>query len=92
MAYELKEIVNFMQIYHNLESKAMDFLSISAGALKNKSYKIKSAQTTLNALKEYKKLPLELRKELEKDKMAQVSKIIELEKAAKKVIEEELAE
>lgn len=80
MSYTLPEVVRIVQTYHELESAAKDFLFISSAALKNKDSKIKSAQKTLTALESYKKLPLEVRKELEKDKHSHVSNIEALEK------------
>ena len=40
----------------------------------------------ISSIEEYKKFPIELRKELEYDKNTYVSKIIELEKACKRAI------
>jgi uncharacterized protein Yka (UPF0111/DUF47 family) len=86
--YELKDIVKFMKAFHEIEACAKDFLYLSAFALANK-YKDKivgSAQGTLKAIEEYKKIPPELRKELENDKSTFVSKITELEKECRKAI------
>jgi hypothetical protein len=72
--------VIFMCVYHEIESEAKNFLFISSAAFKDKSHKTKSAQKVLDAIEEYKKLPLELRNELERNKNNHVSKIVELEK------------
>ncbi len=86
MAYEIKEIVQMMKVYHTLESEAKDFMFISAASMKNKDYKIKRAETLLKAIEEYKKLPNELKVELEKDKTTTAYKIVELEKLCKEAI------
>jgi hypothetical protein len=86
MAYELNEVLNMLLVYHEVESQATEFLSFSAFAMKHKEHKIKSAQRTLKAIEEYKKLPSEIRKELEKDKNNNVSRIIGLERLCKETI------
>ncbi len=86
MASEEHEMAQMMRVYHQVESAAKDFLFISASAMKNKEHAVKSAQATLRTLENYKKLPLEIRKELEKDKSSHVSKIVELEKLCKEVL------
>ena len=90
MTYELKDVLNMLRVFHEVESETKDFLYLSAFGMKYKDKIIKSAQTTLKAIEEYKKLPIELRKELENDKSTYVSKIIELEKACKKATRIEL--
>jgi hypothetical protein len=87
MTYESKEVLNMLKVFHCVESSAKDFLFLSAFAMKYKDKIVKIAQTTINAIEEYKKLPVELKKELENDKSNYVSDIIELEKACKKAIE-----
>ena len=80
MEINILELANFMKIYRNVEMEAGKFLSISAYAMKNKSLKKKSAESTLKAIGEYKKLPTEIRAELEKDNENYVSKIDEVER------------
>lgn len=80
MEFETKEIARMMKVYTRAESEIRDFLFISSYPMKNKDRNIKSAQTTLVAIEEYKKLPVELRKELEDDKNAYVSKVDEIER------------
>lgn len=87
MAYELKDVLNMLRIYHWVELEAEKFLSISAYAMKRKDFEKKSAESTLKAIEEYKKLPIELRKEIEKDPSTNVSKIIELERLCRRAIE-----
>jgi hypothetical protein len=87
--YKLKDLPNILKAFHNVELEAKDFLSFSAFAMKYPEKIIKNAKTTLKAIDEYKKLPLELRKELENDKNNYVSNIIEIEKICKKAIEKE---
>lgn len=84
MAYESNEIIGFMKIFHELESVAKDFLYLSAWGMKYKDKIKESAKKTLKAIEEYKKLPEEVRKELEKDKNTYSSRIRELEKACKR--------
>jgi uncharacterized protein Yka (UPF0111/DUF47 family) len=86
MKYDLKDVVNMLRIYHQVESEAKFFLSLSAFASKHKEQTIKSAQRTLAAIEEYKKLPQELRSELEKDKGTNVSQITELTKLCKQTL------
>ena len=86
MTYELTEVLNISRVFHQVESEAQIFLSISAFAMKNKAHSVKSALATLRAIEEYKKLPSELRKELENDKSASVSKIVEIERLCKETI------
>lgn len=86
MAYKSKEVIQMLRIFKELESKAKDFLFLSAFPMKNKEQKVKSATATLKAIEEYKKLPLEIRKEVEADKNNHVSKIEELEKLCKEAI------
>ena len=86
MAYETKEFLKMMKTYHEVESQAKDFIYLSSWAMKYKD-KIKvSAENTLKAIEEYKKLPEEIRKEIEKDKSLYVNKIDELENACKKAM------
>lgn len=80
MEIEIMDLVEYMQIYHNAENEAAKFLTISAYAMKNKTSKIKSAQSTLKAIEEYKKLPEELRVELEKNKDSYLHNINEVER------------
>ena len=80
MNYKLKDLPTMFRIYHAVEMEIEKFLSISAYAMKNKVHKIKSAESTLRAIEEYKKLPTALRKKLEKDKTSNVSRIDEIEK------------
>ncbi len=83
MSYENSELPKIMKAYHEVESELRDFLSISAFALKDKTYKKKKAESSLKAIAEYRKLPKELRQELEKDKDAYVSNIDQVEKLCK---------
>ena len=86
MDYSLKEISDIAKVYHEVEITARDFLFISASAMKNKEHQKKSAEKVLEAIEKYNQLPKEVRKELEKDTSANVSKIIELEKLCNKTI------
>jgi hypothetical protein len=83
MAYNLAEISRMIKVYHEVETAANIFLFQSSFAVKHKKG---GAERTLKAIEEYKKLPQEVRNELEKDKEAHVSKIIELEKLCREVI------
>lgn len=86
MAYEINEVAEMIKIYNNLESKIKDFLFISAAALKNKEHKIKSAEALLIAIQDYKKLPIKIRDELEKDEKLNVHKLVELEKLCREAL------
>ena len=86
MNFELNNVVKMILIFNKAETEIKNFLFLSASALKNKEYKIKSAENTLSAIENYKNLPVELRKELEKDKTGNINKIIEIEKLCKEVI------
>lgn len=86
MGYQLGEIAEMMRIYNRVEAEAKDFLFISSSALKNKEYQVKSAKSTLAAIEEYRKLPIELRNELEKNKSAYVKDIAQLENACNAAI------
>lgn len=86
MTYELKEVLNMLHVYARVESEAKNFLFLCGFAMKNKEPQLKSAQKTIIAIGEYKKLPSQLRKELEKYHSTSVSKIIELEKICRDVI------
>ncbi len=86
MAYELKEVLNILRVYLKIETEANKFLTISAFPMKNKAPKVKSAQTTLKAIEEYKNLPIEVRRELENDKSTHVSNIAELERLCRAAI------
>ncbi len=86
MSYDLQDVLHMLRTYHLVELEAEKFWFIAAFPRKDKAQKVKSAQTVLNAIEEYKKLPLELRKELEKDKSAHVSKLVELERICKESI------
>lgn len=86
MAYNEKEIVKMMKVFHAIESEAKDFLYLSAFAMKYKDKIKESAQKAILAIEEYKRLPLEIRKELERDTTSYVNKINELEKACRKFV------
>ncbi|MFA4960476.1 MAG: hypothetical protein WC548_02325 [Candidatus Pacearchaeota archaeon] len=86
MPYELKDVLNMLRIYHLVESESEKFLSFSSFAMKNKIFKLKSARSTLEAIKEYKKLPTELKMELKKDPATNASKIDEIEKLCKETL------
>jgi hypothetical protein len=90
MTYELKDVLKMLRVYHGVESEAEKFLTVSSFAMKNKEYKEKCAESTLKAIEEYKKLPIELRKEIEKDPSTNVSKIIEIEKMCRDAIGKKL--
>ncbi|MEK6918672.1 MAG: hypothetical protein AABW73_01405 [Nanoarchaeota archaeon] len=84
MDYKLSEIAEMMKIYVRAEAETKDYLFLSASSMKNKEPKIKSAQRTIKAIEEYKKLPLELRKEIEKD--TNMSRIEMIEKLCQETI------
>ena len=86
MSYELTEVAKMMKVYSTLEAEAKNFLFISSYPMKNKDHKIKTALATLRAIEEYKKLPQEIRKELEKDKASSANSITELEKLCKEAV------
>jgi hypothetical protein len=88
MSYELSETLKMIKVYHELESAAQEFLFISGFALKHKEKRFKSAQRTLKAIQEFKKLPIELKNELEKEPDTYAKSIIDLEKLCKKAISE----
>jgi len=81
-----EELAEMFRIYHVVENECEKFLSISAFAMKDKNFKKKSASSTLKAIENYKKLPAGLRRELEKNKTAHVSKIDKIEKMCKNVL------
>lgn len=83
MSYELSDLPKMMGVFHEVESELRDFLSLSAFALKDKTFKKKKAASALKAIEEYKKLPKKLRIELEKDKNFYVSNIEQIEKLCK---------
>jgi hypothetical protein len=82
----LEETVQYMKVYSKFEAQAKEFLFISSYPMKDKSHKIKSAKALLDAIVEYKKLPLELRAELEKDKSSNASQINQFEKLCNEAI------
>lgn len=86
MTYELTEVTKMMKVYSIFEAEAKNFLFISSYPIKNKDNKIKTALATLKAIQEYKKLPQEIQKELEKDKNSAANSITELEKLCKQAI------
>jgi hypothetical protein len=86
MAYETKDILNMIKTYHEVEICSKEFLLYAAWGMKYKEKIAINAIALLKAIEKYKKLPEEIRNELEKDKNNHVSNIIELEKACKKVI------
>ena len=88
MNYTHSQITSFMKIFSTLESEAKSFLFISSYPMKhNKDQKLKSAQTTLKAIENYKTLPMEIRQELEKDKTLNVANLTQLEILCKKSIQ-----
>jgi predicted enzyme involved in methoxymalonyl-ACP biosynthesis len=54
--------------------------------MKDKTHKVKSVKALLDAIEEYKKLPLELRAELEKDKSSNASRISQFEKLCNEAV------
>jgi uncharacterized protein Yka (UPF0111/DUF47 family) len=83
---DFKETVQYMKVYSKFESAAKDFLFISSYPMKDKTHKVKSAKALLDAIEEYKKLPLELRTELENDKSSNASQINQFEKLCREAI------
>jgi hypothetical protein len=84
---KLKDVLKMLHVFHEVESETQKFLSISAFAMKKKDFEKKSAESTLKAIEEYKKLPPKLKKELENDPSTHVSKIIELERLCREAVE-----
>jgi len=86
MTYELDEVVDMLRMFHAVESEAKIFLLIVSFPMKKKDQRVKSAQKTLKAIEDYKKLPGEVRRELETDKNNHVSKIVEIERLCHEAI------
>jgi hypothetical protein len=87
MVYQTKDVVNISKVFHIVETCSKEFLLYSAWGMKYKDKIAMKGKELLGAIKEYKKIPLEIRNLFEKDKNNHVSNIIELEKAVKKAIE-----